>query len=314
MSNKSLLIRDLSVAYGATDALDSVNFELHDGEIVGIVGESGSGKSTLLNAIMGTLPEYAEVTSGSIELNGRDMLTADEQTLHDIRGAQLGVVFQDTQSSLCPVVKIRKHFKDALKAHGAYDKETFEDEVLEILRRFGLKDGERLLDGYPFELSGGMAQRVCIALACMLRPSFVLADEPTSALDSASQVQVISELKRMRDGMGVGVLLITHNMGVVSRIADKVGVCYAGQLVEFGPAAEVLIHPLHPYTQALIAAIPKIGHGMPQSLPGRPPSFDSMPDGCRFAPRCRKKGNCSSVRCGDGEHWYLCSNAAHEGG
>ena len=309
----SLQVKDICVEYAGMKVLDHVDMRIASGEIVCLVGESGSGKSTLLNTIMGTLPISSSVSCGTVELDGRDLTALSEKELRDVRGRLVAMVFQNPDMALCPVIKVRKHFEDTFKAHGAYDKATFKATVLEILAKLGLSDGERILRSYPFELSGGMSQRVGIALACALHPRFLLADEPTSALDVTTQLQVIAELSRLRDEFGVGVLLATHNMGVVANIADKVGVCYAGQLVEFGPLAQVMENPLHPYTAALLEATPRLNGGMPCGLEGRPPRFDDMPEGCRFAARCRFAGEGCHVRqerCGTAGHWCLCPRGA----
>ena len=304
-----LQVKQLSMKYANAQVLDAIDFSLSSGEIVCLVGESGSGKSTIFHSIMGTLPGYAQVTAGSIELDGVDLTKAGKKELRSLRGEKISMIFQNSSIALCPVVKVRKHFKDMLKAHGAYDKSTFEKAVLDMFAKLGLKDGERILNAYPFELSGGMAQRVGIALACLLHPAFLLADEPTSALDVTTQKQVINEIKRMRDEFGVGVLLVTHSMGVVSHMADNVGVCYAGQLVEFGPLESVLSHPLHPYTKMLLQATPQINGDAPKGMEGRPPQFGEHIQGCRFRDRCPyAQDSCaqSLLRKGDNEHWSLC--------
>ena len=304
-----LRVRGLSVGYSGTAVLDRVDFEAVSGQVVCLVGESGSGKSTLLNAVMGTLPASSSVTEGAVELDGRELTSLPEKELRQIRGRLLSMVFQNADMALCPVVKVRKHFEDTYRAHGCYDKSTFSEEVASLLAKLGLDDAPRILDSYPFELSGGMSQRVGIALACALRPRFLLADEPTSALDVTTQLQVIAELERLRDEFGMGVILATHNMGVVAHIADFVGVCYAGQLVEFGTLHAVLDAPIHPYTQALLAATPRLNGGDPAGLGGRPPRFDDMPGGCRFGGRCAHWDEACATspdRHGTGAHWCLC--------
>jgi oligopeptide/dipeptide ABC transporter ATP-binding protein len=304
-----LEVLNLKVHYSNIRVLDSVNLELHGGEIMCLVGESGSGKSTLLHSIMGTLPPSASVSAGSLKLNGLDLLHASKKKLREIRGSFLSMVFQNPDSALCPVVKIKKHFRDIFYAHGAYDKADFEKTVLAMFEKLGLKDGLRILNSYPFELSGGMSQRVCIALACVLRPDFVLADEPTSALDVTTQFQVVTEMKRLRDEFGMGILLVTHNMGVVSNFADKVGVLYAGQLVEFGSTKEVMGNPAHPYTQALLTATPQINGAIPKGIEGKPPRFADIESGCRFAPRCSLKHEACSQAARwneNGGHWCAC--------
>ena len=313
----SLQVKDICVDYAGMKVLDHVDMRICSGEIVCLVGESGSGKSTLLNTIMGTLPVSSCVSQGSVEIDGRDLTALSEKELREVRGKLVAMVFQNADMALCPVVKVRKHFEDTFRAHGAYEKSTFKPAVLEMLAKLGLEDGERILRSYPFELSGGMSQRVGIALACALHPRFLLADEPTSALDVTTQLQVIAELARLRDEFGVGVLLATHNMGVVANIADKVGVCYAGQLVEFGSLDQVMGNPLHPYTSALLEATPRLNGGMPQGLEGRPPRFDDMPEGCRFAARCRyAEEGCHVLqeRRGTAEHWCLCPRGADGNG
>ena len=298
-------VKQLDVSYSGTQILKDVTLELNSGEILGIVGESGSGKSTLIKAVIGLLGDNGQIDHGSLKFDGIDLIRIKGEEFRKLRGTRLGMVFQQPGSSFNPIRKIGTQFYEALKAHEKIEKEEAKERILEILRQLRLEDGERVLNSYPFELSGGMNQRVAIALAMVLNPELLLADEPTSALDVTVQAQVVRQMMDLRDKFGTAIIIVTHNMGVISYMVDKIAVMYAGHLVEYGPKVDVMLHPQHPYTKALIAAIPQIEGGDMIGIPGKPL-------GCPFAPRCPSaRSECSQERkpertyFGD-SHWTLC--------
>lgn len=307
-----LSIEQLDVSYHGTQILQDVTLALDAGEILGVVGESGSGKSTLIKAVIGLLGDNGHIDHGRLDFDGVDLVRINQKELRKLRGKRLGMVFQHPGMSMNPIRKIGVQFYEALRAHGSFDKQEARQRVLKILSQLRLTDGERILESYPFELSGGMNQRVAIALAMVLHPALLLADEPTSALDVTVQAQVVRQLMDLRDNFGTGMMIVTHNMGVISYMVDKVAVMYAGRVVEYGGKLDVLKHPRHPYTKALIAAIPQLhGSGM-VGIPGQPPVFGAQEAGCPFAPRCGSaRQECGREQklprkdYGNG-HWALC--------
>lgn len=256
-----LRIERLFVQYGAAQILKNINLTMKRGEIVGIAGESGSGKSTLLRSVAGLLDGSGKIESGHIYFGDTALETLSPKEYRQLRGTRLSMIFQDDSISFSPVMKIKQHLYDLVRAHGKLDKKAAEECMLEMLGRLNLQDGQRILNSYSFELSGGMSQRVSIAMAMLLKPDFLLADEPTSALDVTIQSQVIKELIGLRDYFGTGILIVTHNMGVLAQMTDKVGILYEGELVEFGDKDQVMRRPEHEYTQKLMAAIPRLEGG-----------------------------------------------------
>lgn len=255
-----LRIEQLTVALPAGGdrpyAVKDLSFDLRSGEILCIVGESGSGKSISANAIMGLLPNYLKPKAGRILFKGKDLLQLREEELLALRGKDIGMVFQEPMSALNPLMRVGEQIAEVLAVHGAYQGAERHKRVLELLHFVGLPDPTSLKDAYPFRLSGGQRQRVMIAMALALEPSILIADEPTTALDVTTQAQILALIKRIQASMGMGVMFITHDFGVVADIADRVAVMEKGVLVEQGPAEEVLNRPQHPYTQRLIAAVP----------------------------------------------------------
>ena len=302
--------KNLCVNFGDIRTVDNVSFSVLSGQIVGLVGESGCGKSTILRSTVRLLDDSATISGGAIYLDDKNLVDFSSKEMQELRGSRISVIFQDYNMSFSPTRTIRKHLYDAIGAHGLMSKHDAQDRILELFDRLNLHNGERILDSYTFELSGGMNQRIAIAFAMLSYPDFLLADEPTSALDVTSQSQVIDELIQMRSLFQSGMLVITHNIGVVRLLADKMGVVYAGKLVEFGSTADVLKNPLHPYTQALLGSVPALDGSLPQGIEGTPPSFSNVGVACRFAARCKK----SCQRCfvepvckgGDSDHWALC--------
>ncbi|WPB55651.1 ABC transporter ATP-binding protein [Xylophilus sp. GOD-11R] len=257
-----LSIRDLSIALpqggDRQHAVHRVSYDIHAGEIVCIVGESGSGKSMSANAIMGLLPSYLRPENGQILLEGRDLLTLPEETLRDMRGRDMAMIFQEPLSALNPLLTVGEQIAEVMRVHGAYPGEAREQRVLELLEFVGLPDPATLRHSWPFRLSGGQRQRVMIAMALALEPKLLIADEPTTALDVTTQAQILALIARIQREKGMGVMFVTHDFGVVAEIADRVAVMEKGVLVEQGTAAQVLNRPQHAYTRRLIAAVPHL--------------------------------------------------------
>ena len=282
-------VNDLCVSYGSTKILEDINISVNQGEILGIVGESGSGKSTLLKSLIRLLPSNAKIEKGSINYRNRNLLELSNEELRQIRGKEISMVFQNSGASLCPIRTIEKQFIETAKAHSDISEEEIRKNIDEIFPKIHLKDVDRILKSYPFELSGGMNQRVGIALAMLSKPSIILADEPTSALDVTAQAQVVKTLMKLRDDFNTSIIIITHNMGVVSYMVDKVAVMYNGNIVEYGSKKDIIHNPLHPYTQMLIEATPNMKEGKLCGIPGKAPKFGENKKGCSFVSRCNKK-------------------------
>ncbi|MCQ2452780.1 MAG: ABC transporter ATP-binding protein [Oscillospiraceae bacterium] len=317
-STELLEVSGLTVRYpGAkTRTLRDVDLTLKKGEITCVIGESGCGKSTLFHAIL-QLPGRVKLEKGSVTYHGRELQAMSKSELRAVRGSGIGVVFQEPGASLNPIRKIFVQFYEAMNAHGKVTKQEVRDKAASILTTLEFPDPDRILNSCPAQLSGGMNQRVAIALAMALDPDVLLADDPTSALDVTVQAQIVEELIRVRDAYQTSIFMITHNMGVVNRMADKVAVMYGGRIVEYGPKSVVLKNPAHPYTAALLRAIPKLDGQPPIGIPGkRPDSF--VEKGCAFAPRCpyarescRAEDLQKRIVC-EG-HWTLCGEAMKNG-
>ena len=290
---KILTVDDLRVGFatedGVVQAVDGVSFELAEGEILAIVGESGSGKSVTAQTITGlTRAPNARIT-GSISYRGRELNGLDDDQLRDVRGEQIAMVFQDPMSSLNPVYRVGDQITEMIHAHRDVSKQEARARAVELLASVGIPNAERRVRSYPHEFSGGMRQRVMIAMALALEPAMLIADEPTTALDVTVQAQIlrlIDELNRDRD---LAVILITHDLGVVAEVADRVVVMYAGQIVEDATLDEIFYDPQHPYTWGLLGSLTRLDQPRTGRLPqiaGQPPSLLDPPSGCRFAPRC----------------------------
>jgi peptide/nickel transport system ATP-binding protein len=280
----------LSVSYpvagGAVRAADGISFTLRAKERLGIAGESGSGKSTVAMALLRLIRAPGRIESGEIWLDGLDVLTVSDETMRRLRLARIALVPQGSMNSLNPVLRIGDQISDALRDHGVRLTPSARDRrVRELLGRVGL-DPE--VDGlFPHQLSGGMKQRVCIAIAVSLQPRVIVADEPTSALDVVMQKQVMDTLAGAQADLGAGVILVGHDLGLMSQFVDRLGVMYAGRLIELAPIREVFTAPLHPYTRMLVASMPSLEHkGSFRGIPGLPPSLRDVPSGCAFHPRC----------------------------
>ncbi len=268
-------------------AVDDVSLTIDSGETVCLVGESGCGKTVTALSIARLVPAPpAKYVGGEILLNGRDVLKMSAAELREIRGGVVSYVFQEPSASLNPVVRIGKQIKESLKLHRP-EKAT-DEEVIRLLKLVRIPAPESRIKNYPFEMSGGMQQRVMIAMALASEPKLLVADEPTTALDVTIQAQILELLLDLKKRLGMSILLITHNLGIVGDIADRVAVMYAGQIVEMAPARELLQRPLHPYTKALMNSVPKLSGGASRltAIPGNVPRIGNFPPGCRFAPRC----------------------------
>ncbi|HEV8565264.1 MAG TPA: ABC transporter ATP-binding protein [Actinomycetota bacterium] len=293
MTDRLLEVRSLGVDYrtrgSVVHAIDGVDLQTAHGEIVGVVGESGCGKSTLAAAVMGLLPPNATIHEGEVRFEGRDLSAMEPEALRAMRGRRVARIPQDSGRSLNPTLSVGRQFLDVLRAHrddvGTTDlRRAMQDAVAGV----GLADPGRLLRRYPHHLSGGMRQRVTIAMALALRPSLLVADEPTSALDVTIEAQILDLLRRLRDEHGMAIVFISHNLGAISQLCDRVVVMYAGQVVETSTVEAITRDPVHPYTRALLGAVPDpgvFGRAL-TTIPGTPPMLLHRPTGCRFAPRC----------------------------
>ncbi|MBC9881305.1 ABC transporter ATP-binding protein [Bradyrhizobium sp. INPA01-394B] len=280
-------IQGLSVAFGGAPVLRGIELTLQKGEALGLVGESGSGKSVTWLAALGLLPRHAKV-SGSVRLDGRELLGAAASELDRIRGGRIAMIFQDPASALNPVLTIRKQLCEALALHRDLSGEAVKAEALRLLGLVGIPDAARRLSAYPHEFSGGQVQRIMIAMALAGNPDLLIADEPTTALDATIQAQILELLSTIRREMNMAMVLISHDLGVVAENCDRVAVMYAGRIVEQAPANQLFADPLHPYAQGLIGALPPLDGPRRRliAIPGTVPDPAQMPDGCAFAPRC----------------------------
>ncbi|MGD1054967.1 MAG: ABC transporter ATP-binding protein [Nitrososphaerales archaeon] len=286
-----LEVKDLDVSYttlrGELRAVQGVSFDLKEQETLGIVGESGCGKSTLGLALLNLMPPQGRVTHGKILLEGEDILTLDKEQLRRVRGKMIAMIFQDPMTSLNPVKKIGDHFVEAIRAHNP---EVTKDKALEkageILGQLGMAS-DRLND-YPHQLSGGMKQRIMIGLGLALDPKLLIADEPTTALDVVIEAQILDLLRQLRDSLKLSMILITHNLGVVAEVADKIAIMYGGEILELADTKTIFKKPLFPYTQLLLKLVPNIASESTslEWIPGSPPDLSSPISGCKFAARC----------------------------
>jgi oligopeptide/dipeptide ABC transporter ATP-binding protein len=289
-----LQVRDLSVCFpgaaGETPIVRGVSLAVRAGEIVGLVGESGSGKSLTALATLGLVPAPGRICGGSIRLEGRELVGLREAELRPVRGGRIGLVFQEPAAALNPVLRVGTQIVEAIRAHHPASRAEARRRAVELLRRLSLPDAERRMRDYPHQLSGGQRQRVLVAIALAAEPSLLIADEPTTALDVTVQAQVLELFVELRRSLGLGILLITHDLAVVAETCDRVVVLYAGRVVEEGPIREVFEAPAHPYTRALLASLPRVGSPAPRgglpTIPGQVPAPERLPSGCPFHPRC----------------------------
>jgi len=289
-----LEVEDLRVEFttdeGVVRAVDGVSFSLAEGEVLAIVGESGSGKSATVMSVLGLTRAAGARVQGSARLFGRELVTASEHELRGIRGAEIAMVFQDPMSALNPVQRVGDQIAEQIRAHErGLSRAQVDRRVVELMERVAIPRARDRVRDYPHEFSGGMRQRVMIAMALSCSPRILIADEPTTALDVTIQAQILEQLARLGEETRMGILLVTHDLGVVADIADRVAVMYAGQIVEDGTLDELFYDPQHPYTWGLLGSIPRVDRERPERLPaipGAPPSLARTPHGCRFRPRC----------------------------
>ena len=291
MTEPLLAIRDLRVAFatpaGLVRAVDGVSLDLHSGECLGIVGESGSGKSVTFASVMGLIRPPGRIEAGSILFSGRELVGLDVAAYRRLRGREIAMTLQDALTSLNPALTVGTQITEVLLAHGD-DRRSARERAVEMMRLVGIPAAERRLGDYPHQFSGGMRQRMMIAIALSCRPRLLIADEPTTALDVTIQAQVLELIASIRATLGMSVVLITHDLGVVAEYCDRVAVLYAGQVVESGITAEVIATPRHPYTAGLLASVPRMADlDRPiRPIEGQVPDLMAMPPGCRFLPRC----------------------------
>jgi oligopeptide/dipeptide ABC transporter ATP-binding protein len=273
---------------GTVRAVDGVNFEVYPGEVLGIVGESGCGKSVTSLSIMRLVAPPGKITEGEILFDDRNLIDLTEEEMTKIRGNRISMIFQQPQTALNPVFQVSDQIAEVLNIHKDFGKAAGEARAVELLKMVGIPDAERRAEAYPHELSGGMAQRVMIAMALACVPELLIADEPTTALDVTIQAQILDLIRELSEKMGTSVILITHDLGVVAELAERVAVMYAGEVVEQADVKSLFAQPLHPYTQGLIGSIPILGQLKERLdvIPGSVPNLVNLPPGCRFAPRC----------------------------
>ena len=295
-----LTVRNLSIGVGHRLIVEDVDLDIRAGEVLGLVGESGSGKTVTCRALARLLPRgQLHIASGSVRFNERDLTRLSEEEMRKVRGVEIGMIFQNPSSHLDPVMRIGDQIAESVRYHEGAPMAEGRSRAVELLRQVGIPDPARRLNAYPHEFSGGMRQRVMIAVALACRPKLLIADEPTTALDVTVQAQVLRLLLDLRDRLGLAILLVTHNLGVVAQTCDSLAVMYAGRVMERGAKRELLRAPAHPYTEALLKCQPgaaKAAALLP-AIPGQPPAATAFPEGCRFHPRCpRAAAECRERR------------------
>ncbi len=294
MADDLLAINNLSVVFdsdeGCLAAVSGVNLIVREGQTVGIVGESGCGKSVTCLSILGLLPPNGRVHSGEILFRGQDLLRFDERRMEAIRGRDIAMIFQDPMTSLNPIHTIGRQIMESLQVHHGLDHRAAERETVELLRRVGLPEPRQRMRDFPHQLSGGMNQRAMIAMALAGRPQLLIADEPTTALDVTIQAQILELLRDLRSGQDMAVILITHDLGVIAELTDRVAVMYAGCIVELASVHDIFHNPKHPYTHGLLGSLPRVDRNQDvlAAIEGTVPALHELPAGCHFAPRCRR--------------------------
>jgi oligopeptide/dipeptide ABC transporter ATP-binding protein len=273
---------------GVVRAVDGVDFHVDSGEVLGIVGESGCGKSVTSFSIMRLIGQPGKIVEGEIIFDGKDLVKATEEEMMKVRGNRISMIFQQPQSSLNPVFRAGDQISEVLNIHQDFGKEAGKNRAVELLKLVGIPEPESRAESFPHELSGGMAQRIMIAMALACVPDLLIADEPTTALDVTIQAQILDLMRDMRNQLGSSMILITHDLGVIAEMAHRVAVMYAGEIVEQSPVSSLFDRPLHPYTKGLIGSIPVLGEVRERLdvIPGSVPNLVNLPSGCRFAPRC----------------------------
>jgi oligopeptide transport system ATP-binding protein len=319
VSDEPLLsVRDLCVHFrtdhGIVKAVDGISFDLARGEVLGLVGESGSGKTVANLALMGLVPRPpAFYPRGEVRFAGQELLRAPDRVLRQYRGRRIAMIFQDPMTSLNPYLTVERQLSEVLELHENMPRKAARHRAIDMLAKVGIPDAERRIDSYPHELSGGMRQRVMIAMALLCDPELLIADEPTTAVDVTVQAQVLELIRELQRGTSMSVILVTHDLGVVAGMAHRIAVMYAGRIVESASTDELFTHPRHPYTQGLLSSIPRMDTPRQQQLnpiPGLPPDLSNLPGGCPFRPRCAKAfADCAAypelTSCGEG-HQVRC--------
>jgi peptide/nickel transport system ATP-binding protein len=292
MTETVLSVRNLQVEFasrrGALRAIDSVSFDIAKGEVLGVVGESGAGKSVTGLSVIGLIDPPGRIAGGEIRLLGRRIDNLPPEEMRRVRGKRIGMIFQDPLTSLNPLYRIGDQIVETIRTHLSLSEQAARRRAIDLLAEVGIPAPEKRIDGYPHEFSGGMRQRVVIALAICAEPELIIADEPTTALDVSVQAQIISLIKRLGRDHGTAVMLVTHDMGVIAETSDRVAVMYAGRIAEIGPVQEVVRNPLHPYAKGLMGAIPTLSGEDKRlvQIPGSMPRLSAIPRGCSFNPRC----------------------------
>jgi peptide/nickel transport system ATP-binding protein len=292
MSEELVHVRNLVVKFVTRDAtvhaVSGVDFDLKPKETLCILGESGSGKSVTLRSLMRLNPPRKTVMTGTVRVGGHDLINTSERSLADIRGSVVSMIFQEPMTALDPVFTIGRQIRETIRRHEKIDNAAADRRALELLELVQVPSAKRRLEAYPHELSGGLRQRAMIAIALSCRPKLLLADEPTTALDATVQIQILLLLRRLQEEMGMGVIFVTHDLGVAGEVADRIAVMYAGRFIEEGPTSAVMRTPLHPYAQGLLGATVHEGVRGTRltTIPGAPPNLERLPPGCAFAPRC----------------------------
>jgi oligopeptide/dipeptide ABC transporter ATP-binding protein len=295
MEDSILSVRELRAGFftsrGEVKAVNGVSLEVPAGKIVGIVGESGCGKSMTARSIMGLVKYPGRITGGSIKLCGRELAGLSERELSRVRGGEAAMIFQEPMTSLNPVIPVGKQVEEALLLHNKISRSEAREKTLEMFEKVGIPEPEKRLAAYPHQLSGGLRQRVMIAMAMVCRPKLLIADEPTTALDVTVEAQILRLMRGLRDETGMGMILISHDLGVVAEVCDYVYVMYAGRIVEQADVFELFDRPEHPYTGGLLRSVAALGKGGPvlDTIPGSVPNLMRAPEGCAFAPRCGEK-------------------------
>src|SRR4051794_4771192 len=292
MTEPVLSVRDLRVEFvtrrGVLKAIDGVSFDIGKGEVLGVVGESGAGKSVTGSAVIGLIDPPGRIAGGEILLSGLRIDNLPPEEMRRVRGKRIGMIFQDPLTSLNPLYRVSEQLIETIRTHTNLSAAGARRRAIELLAEVGIPAPDKRIDGYPHEFSGGMRQRVVIALALCAEPELIIADEPTTALDVSVQAQIIALLKRLGREHGTAIMLVTHDMGVIAETADRVAVMYAGRLAEIGPVRDVVQNPLHPYAKGLMGAIPTLATDTERlvQIPGSMPRLSNIPPGCAFNPRC----------------------------
>jgi len=306
MNDPMLQVEDLHFAFNQNgkkfEAVNGVSFSVDPGKTLVVVGESGCGKSVTATSILQLLPrKLGDITQGSIKFKGQELVGAGVDVLRDIRGNKISMIFQEPMTSLNPVFTIGKQMAEMQQEHNKISRKEADAHSIEMIKKVGMSQPEKILKSYPHELSGGMRQRIMIAMAMSCNPDLLLADEPTTALDVTIQAQVLQLMKNLQKDFGTAIIMITHDMGVVAEMADDVMVMYGGRVVEYGPVEEVFKNPLHPYTRDLLNSVPRMDKDVARlnTIEGNVPSIKDMPKGCRYSTRCKDcMANCSDADSG----------------